>query len=188
MKSLFFVILLLVSTNAFCKKKPKPVEHIGQMTYHAETFHSLLEGRSDLFEDGDYVCLPGDEHHAPTCKTRADWIVTDAFGYVEIKLDDGSTVVVTDNPGPGLEDQKHEPWSHGNDTTTLRSRWEPVKAAPLFQVARDWEPFLADGNVHTFRYGVDTFGNIYRLDELDLIAAREAKKARAVSSPTSEMK
>ena len=184
MKNLVFVILLLVSINAFCKKKPKPVEHIGRMTYHAEKFHSLLEGRADLFEDGDYVCLPGDEHHAPTCKTRADWIVTDAFGYIEIKLDDDSTVVVTDNPGPFFEDQEHEPWKHDNDTLTLRSRGNEGKQ-PLFQLAKDWEPFLTEGNVQPFRYAVDEFGNIYRLDYVDLLA-RKSQKTRAAS--TSETK
>lgn len=163
MKNLVLVALLLVSTRAFCKKKPKLLfNHVGQMVNHAPKMRYLLEGRTDLFEDDEYICTPGDEHHAPTCQKFVDWWVADAVAYTEFKLDDGSTVIVTNNPS-GFED--HEPWKHDKTTITLRFTVDDLKH-PLSQLALDWDtedPMtpLPDGATRTFHYALDAFGNIY---------------------------
>jgi hypothetical protein len=91
------IFVLLISSLAFAKHKPKPApvyDHVATMTYHAAHYKYLLEGRTDIFYDGDYECTPGDEHHAPTCATHFDWMIETQKEFKEINLDDGRRVIV----------------------------------------------------------------------------------------------
>lgn len=92
------IFLLLISSPCFAKHKPKPkpisFDHVGTVTYHAAHVKYLLEGRTDIFHDGEYECTPGDEHHAPDCRTFTDWNIVTRKEFTEISLDDGRRVIL----------------------------------------------------------------------------------------------
>jgi hypothetical protein len=179
-KHFVLAVLLLVSTSAFPKKKPNLVfDHVGKMTNHDPQMRYLLEGRTDLYEDDEYICTPGDEHHAPTCLTYVDWFVPEKTGYVEILLDDGSIMIVSNSPS--VEDQAREPWKH-DATTRVFHRTLESPEHPLHQLADDWEiegmygpapETLPDGATRIFHYAVDSAGNIY-IDRVEQLKLREA--------------
>lgn len=87
-------LLILVALIASCAQAKKKYDHLGKVEYHPPQQRDLLAGRTDLFYDGDYICTPGDEHHAPDC--RKNWWVIDAEGYRKITLDDGTQFLVFD--------------------------------------------------------------------------------------------
>jgi len=200
-KYLFLAALLLVSTSAFPKKKPKLVfDHVGKMTNHGPKMRYLLEGRTDLYEDDEYICTPGDEHHAPTCRTYIDWFTVEKVGYVEILLDDGSIMIVSDSPS--IEDRAREPWKH-DETTRVFHRTVEYPEHPLHQLADDWEneslmyrpvpQTLPDGATRIFHYAIDGAGNIHidlaeqsKLQDAALkssFAKRAAMSEETVSAP-----
>jgi hypothetical protein len=99
MRGMKWVIIsvLLISSLAFAKHKPKPApvyDHVATMIYHAAQFKYLLEGRTDIFYDDEHECTPGDEHHAPTCRTHSDWTIETQKEFKEINLDDGRRVIL----------------------------------------------------------------------------------------------
>lgn len=51
----------------------KKFNHVGKMEFQPGVLIDELKGRNDLWYDGEYICIPGDEHHAPTCKKRTEW-------------------------------------------------------------------------------------------------------------------
>lgn len=91
-----FILLtfVLAGPSSYGKTQAK-YNHVGKVEYHPPQTRDLLAGRTDLFYDGDYICTPGDEHHAPDC--RKNWWVIDAQGYKTITLDDGTQILVFDN-------------------------------------------------------------------------------------------
>jgi hypothetical protein len=89
---ILLLALLPVAPAAYARTK---YDRSGKVEYHPRQMRDLLAGRTDLFYDGDYVCTPGDEHHAPDC--RKNWWVIDAEGYRSVTLDDGTQILVFDN-------------------------------------------------------------------------------------------
>jgi hypothetical protein len=73
--------VFLLFCDLLCFARPK-YDHTAKVTYRAEQKHLkyLLEGRDDLYYDDSYygdnwICTPGDEHHAPDCRKSQDWYV-----------------------------------------------------------------------------------------------------------------
>lgn len=185
-KVILLVILLLVSNSGFAKKKPKsqPVyDHVGHIAYHPGTFHDLLEGRNDLFYDGDYTCTPGTEHYAPDCRKHTDWVVTEMIAYNEVSLDDGSILIiplpsrnavcmsdaVTKFYGMANHKKCEEPWQHTEKTTVLQSG-DPL-SSQLLGAAASWErrhPKPAGSTMSAeFRYAVNRSAEI-QIDPKDM--------------------
>jgi len=149
------VLLLtcLLCLPAFGRKKEKlAFTHTGEVIAHAAVKVFALSHRDDLFYAGDYVCLPGDEHHAPDCRTYLDWSVIDKFAYTEIRLDDKSAIIVCFCQ----EEAQHEPWRHDATTTTIRAL-DPDNDLTLLALRWEGEP---DGQPVRFHYAIDSAGRI----------------------------
>jgi len=71
--------------------------HIGTLESHAPKMKDLIEGRTDLYYAGEYICTPGSEHYAPDCRKITDWFVKTRDGYTTFTLDDGTVLVNTDS-------------------------------------------------------------------------------------------
>jgi hypothetical protein len=109
------LLLLFLASACLAKSKPRPYDYIGKLFYHPGEVRSIrnaIEGRTDLYYVDDYVCIPGDEHNAPTCRQANDWYVPtgipDVPGYVEIFVDDSVTpakpsVLPCSISGPGSD-------------------------------------------------------------------------------------
>jgi hypothetical protein len=144
MKTILPVLLLAVAMfavpSAFAKKKPSvSYDHTATMTYHDSKVRNLLDGRTDLYYVGEYTCTPGSEHFAPDCRLYRDWFHTDVVSYIEIALEDGETIVVTDSVCEAPADcRKLEPWDHEKVQTTLRRTFEDMQN-PIREFAMQWE-------------------------------------------------
>lgn len=139
---------------AFARKKEKlAFTHSGEVVAHAATARFLLDGRDDLFYSGDYVCLPGDEHHAPDCARYADWMVDDKFAYIEVHLDDSSTIIICFHP----ENLQREAWNHDATVTTIR---DENLHNDLVLLALRWEG-APNGEPASFHYAIDDDGRIW---------------------------
>jgi hypothetical protein len=93
---ILLLALLLVPSIALAKQKPKLADYnlVAKMTYHAPHVKDLREGRTDLFYDGDYTCTPGDEHHAPDCRTYDGWLLETQASFTDIFLADGRRIII----------------------------------------------------------------------------------------------
>lgn len=98
--------VFLLFSDLLCFARPK-YDHTAKVTYRAEQKHLkyLLEGRDDLYYDDSYygdnwICTPGDEHHAPDCRKSQDWYVyeVDRRGSVALVLDDGRSMTLVADP------------------------------------------------------------------------------------------
>jgi hypothetical protein len=69
----------------------------GKIIEHPPVVRNLLADipESQLFHSGEYICLPGDANHAPTCKK--DWYVTEKESYTDVILADGTLFRVEHN-------------------------------------------------------------------------------------------
>jgi hypothetical protein len=98
MKNALLLLLLtslLAISPCFAKRKPKLIyDHIGKLTYHAGHVKYIPEGRTDVYEVGEYTCLGGDEHHAPDCNKDENWYVWDKEPSYEVSLDDGRIITL----------------------------------------------------------------------------------------------
>jgi hypothetical protein len=174
------VIATLAASPALAKKKP-PVsyDHTATMTYHDSKVRNLLDGRTDLYYSGDYTCTPGSEHFAPDCRLYRDWFHTDVVSYIEIVLENGETIVVTDSVCEAPADcQKLEAWDHEKVQTTLRRTFEDMQN-PIREFVMEWEARdrsrperqpLKDGAKKTFHYHLLLPG-IIEIDPLDVLHA-----------------
>ena len=88
------VFVLLVSPASARKKQPLSY-HEATVAYHGPRMRNLIEGRTDLYYSGDYVCTPGSEHYAPDCRKTTDWWITESESYAEVVLEDHTILIVT---------------------------------------------------------------------------------------------
>lgn len=168
MKKLLVIMaaLFILSSAALAKKKQKLPEftydRTGQIIHHAEVRRYALDGRNDLYNSGDYICTPGDEHNAPTCQTYVDWFVTAKAAYDEVLLDDGSVLIIplTAHPTCGLDRDKKcsEPWNRTDKTTVVTPPVELQLRLP-HEYATDASKAVVGSK--TFHYAIDQGGVIH---------------------------
>jgi|SRR5580704_77881 hypothetical protein len=92
-KHVALALILMVGSLAHATR----YKLVGQMEKHPDSApKDLLGGMQDLYYSGEYVCMPGSEHHAPDCRKPEDWVVTDV-GTTTITLQDGTTFEVESN-------------------------------------------------------------------------------------------
>jgi len=171
------VFLLLLTSPASARKKPPLSYHEATVAYHGPRMRNLLEGRADLFYDGDYVCTPGSEHYAPDCRKTVDWWVTESESYAEVVLEDHTILIVTSsapclNLGRGLDEhvarttiedcQKREPWdrSRVNESDVFFY----LDHSDLPRIITEWWEGAKDGEKATLTYLLD--GNVVVPDSI----------------------
>lgn len=179
MKTLTFatVVALLLSQPATAKKKQPEFNYnkTAKIVLHPEQRHDLLEGRNDVyyedFPGGEhYVCLPGDELHAPYCDKWENWNIRTAIAYDEVLLEDGTVLVIPmwDSGEPltgivrcGSDEGKKcsEPWNHTDKTKVLK-----IGSALRQDILHVLEAHV---NATSFRYAVDQAGEVH-IDPCDL--------------------
>jgi hypothetical protein len=141
-KAVFLLVILLWISPCFAKRKPKfAFDHTGTITYHIPPRRYALEGRTDLYESGDYVCAGGDEHHAPDCRKISEWFFRDPVS-IDISLEDSTKISIK-----ALEEC---PFDIGSRYVNLCSIIAGLEAI----TGSNADPILHyDGDVAEFRYG-----------------------------------
>jgi len=114
MKILLALSLAIISLASSALAKEK-YDHTGTVVYTQHTYdvkmRYMLEGRTDVYyidahgttlsgrEDTDnWECVPGDEHHAPDCRTTEGWTtkqVNSTPSMALFVLEDGKRLVAT---------------------------------------------------------------------------------------------
>ena len=94
------IVILFLACACVSQGHAEKYDHSGTMEYQAGKVKNLIEGRTDLYYAGDYICTPGSEHYAPDCRKSTEWWVTEEESYTSVILDDGTTIIVTRGTDP----------------------------------------------------------------------------------------
>jgi hypothetical protein len=91
-----------MASSAYAKKAKdgKGEWKTGKILYTNLIMASGLDGvpESDRYYSGDYICVGGDDHHAPTCRTRHEWSYEKSPAQASLRLEDGTVITIIETP------------------------------------------------------------------------------------------